>query len=281
MEVKCETFHYQNNVRELLDYIDEYQPDVVSNAVIGEDGIIGLLDLLQIPYIGSGAFSSMTTDSKYLTKLILKDACHHVPDGFSLRKGQQLQEAREKMKSSGLSFPIIVKPNTMGSKIGITYVVSSCELEEAIKKAFQCDDVILVEEFIEGRELCISVIVEGKSIQILKPIETLHEDRSADFMINEKSSYVVARNISDELNQKIQDLVEDVVKEFELTSLFRIDVIEDSKGELFVLEVTTAPGLSSTSVFPKAALASGISRKELIRILINSSLVSENDIMSG
>ena len=140
--VKCQTFYFQNNVTELLDYIDEFQPDVVSNAVLGEDGMNGLMDLLRIPYIGEKVFGNVTTNRKYLTKLMLKDAGHNVPNGFLMRKKYPWQEITEKMKRKGISFPVIIKPNNMGSKMGISYVRSECEVRRAFENAFQYDKVV-------------------------------------------------------------------------------------------------------------------------------------------
>ncbi len=238
-----------------------YNPDVAFLALHGkggEDGSIqGLLEFLQIPYTGSGIKASAVAIDKSLTKQILKHNGIPVPDGLVLNRFKEIKKAKN------LSFPIVVKANSEGSSVGVFIVKDKEEMEKRIKDCFKLDEKVIIEEFIEGKELTVSIL-NGKPLEI---VEIQVEDGFYDYQnkyITGKTNYICPADLDENLYKELQDTALKAYNLIGCEGAVRVDIILNSKMEPFVLEINTIPGLTEHSLLPKAAKASGLSFEDLI-----------------
>ncbi len=228
---------------------------IAMHGVPGEDGSVqGLLECMGIDYTGCGVQSSAICMDKDATKRILKTHGISVPEGESF---YSLSEV------NWVEFPCVVKPARTGSTVGISVVKGEEEFEDALIKAFRYDRKILIEEFIQGRELTVSVL-NGKALPIVEIIpEGGFYDYSAKY---EKSTtrYEVPANLHPRIEQRIRKDAERIFKILECRGAVRIDLRLSERGMPFFLEVNTIPGMTERSLLPKAAKAAGMSFEELI-----------------
>ncbi len=234
----------------------------------GEDGSLqAILEELDIPYTGSGVLASQLAMDKISSRKIFREKGLQVPDSLALNKFDRINltnSAKEKFKS----FPIVVKPATHGSSIGITFVDDLVKLDDAIDLAFKYDDNILVEEYIFGREMTVAVLDE----EPLPVVEIVSANKFFDFEAKYKSNfteYIVPAKLEHAANQAVQNAGLAAHRALNCQGFSRSDIILDKKGIPFILEVNTIPGLTSSSLLPKAALAIGISFGQLCLRMIS------------
>ncbi len=227
----------------------------------GEDGTVqGLLEILGIPYTGCNTQTSAICLDKDITKRILKTHGIPVPAGETYFKGENVRP---------IEFPCVIKPARTGSTVGIGIAKNENEFKEKVKEAFKYDSKILIEEFIEGRELTVGVI-NGKA---LPPVEIVTETGFYDFEAKYKSSkteYKVPADLHPRLEKRIKKLAEQCYKVLECKGAIRVDFRIDKWNSPYVLEINTIPGLTERSLLPKAALAQGISFEQLIEEMLKS-----------
>ena len=240
------------------------RPDIVFIALHGtgaEDGRIqGFLDLLHIPFIGSGIEASAVAMNKDACKRMLQEAGLPVPKGIVITKADS---------TPNVSLPCVVKPNAQGSTIGLSFVHEPEQLEPAIAKALKYDNAALVEEFIEGVEISVPVVGD----EALPVVEICPKSGAYDYL----SKYTVGATVEivparisqadTELAQKFAVEAHRLVGAHDLS---RTDMIVSPDG-IKILEINTLPGLTSTSLLPNSAAAVGISYGDLCeRILRNA-----------
>lgn len=252
---------------DLSSLIGPRRPDVAFLAVHGthaEDGAIqGLLELLQIPYTGSNIQSSALAMDKERSKVILSAAGLPVPKGWLLKAGDRLP--------SDAQMPLIVKPNSQGSTVGVSFLRTADEAEAAIAKALQYDDAVLVEELIEGIEISVPVLGD----QALPPVEICPKSGSYDF----ESKYTPGAT-EEICPARLPEEVLEKAKEFALAShralkcrgATRTDMIVRN-GEPVILEVNTLPGMTGTSLLPNSARTAGIEFAQLCDWIARDALV--------
>ncbi len=245
------------NLGELKKYAD-----VVFNALhgtFGEDGRIqSLLEILDIPYTGSGVLPSALAMNKEKTFSFLRNEDIPFPKTVTLRKDQL-----PSLQIKSLPLPSVVKPNCSGSSIGVAVVSSHDQLHRAIHDALQEDNTILVQEYIQGKELTCGVLGNAddpESIQALLPVEIIFDDAFFDYRAkydSEKTEEICPAKISPALTKKIQELAKQVHTLLGCRGLTRSDFI--LKGHtLYFLEINTLPGLTEKSLCPKEARAAGM-----------------------
>lgn len=223
----------------------------------GEDGNLQMiLEDLDIPYTGSGVLASRLALDKIASRKIFKGKGLNVPNSLALNKFEDndLNSLLAKLKS----FPLVVKPATHGSSIGISFVDSPAFLREAIDCAFKYDDNILLEEYILGRELTVSVLDEKP----LPVVEIVSQNRFFDFEAKYKSQqtqYLVPANLVEDVQKSVQAAGLISHQALNCEGFSRTDIILDKKDRPVVLEINTIPGLTSHSLLPKAAASCGIS----------------------
>ncbi|MGM1020144.1 MAG: D-alanine--D-alanine ligase [Bacillota bacterium] len=233
----------------------------------GEDGTVqGALETLGIPYTGSGVLASSLCMNKQLSKTLLKAAGVHTPAGLCW----QGMDDYDPQVVERLGYPVIVKPNTGGSSIGIQLVQNEKELLPAVQEACNLDQAILIEPYYKGTEITCS-IVDGEVL----PIISISSARSKWF--DYKAKYEVGG--AEEKVIELPPVIEQRVREAALASYrllqckvyARVDMIL-CQDRPYVLEVNTLPGMTANSLLPKSAAAAGITFTQLLDHIIASSL---------
>jgi D-alanine-D-alanine ligase len=234
----------------------------------GEDGAIqGLLETLHIPYTGSNVLASALAFHKGKAKSLF--SFHHIPTApfITLEKKNFLSHP-DRVGELAWGYPIVIKPCEEGSTIGISLVKGPADLESACVKAFRYAEDILMEEFIDGREVTVGILGN----QALPVVEVIPLSGFYDYESKYtagKTEYLVPARLGDELYQRVQGLGLQAHQVLGCRGVSRVDFRVDREGNPFVLEVNTTPGMTETSLLPKAAREAGISFEELVkRILI-------------
>jgi len=251
------------------DFIDRIlleSPDVVFiclHGKFGEDGTVqGLLELLRVPYVGSGVLASALAMDKVVSKQLLKQAGIPTADFVALRRGEPVDVASV---SEALGAKTVVKPANEGSAIGITISHDPNELSSSIEQAFLFDDRVLIERFVSGTEVTVGVLGNDKP-QALPTLEIVSEHEFFDYeskYVPGLSRHIVPARISGKANAECQKLAIEVHRLFDCKGMSRADMIVTSSGQIFVLETNTIPGMTSTSLYPDAARAAGIEFPQL------------------
>ena len=253
--------------------------DVAFIAIHGtpaEDGKIqGYFDLLKIPYSACSVLASAITFDKDITKQLLKGL------NVNMAKSILLNQSNRDLKSisAHLSFPLFVKPNKNGSSYGITKVKQPEELDEAIVKAFFYDDEVLVEEFIDGRELAAGIIEDQGQLVCLPITEIISENEFFDYEAKYlgKSKEITPASISSNQKEQCNELTKIIYRILKLSGAVRIDYF--LKGEdFYLLEVNTIPGLSVASILPQQAVAHGYTLSQFFHTWIQGAIAKKNNL---
>lgn len=236
----------------------------------GEDGCIqGLLETLNIPYTGSGVLSSALAMNKIMAKTVFLRENIPTPPFISLKKGEVIKNK--------LKFPLIVKPTSQGSTIGVRVVKKKQDLDAAIKYAFMFDREIILEEYIKGKEIT-APILGNSNPEVLPLIEIKYNSELYDYKskyTKGKSSHIIPPLISKNVYQKIEEIAVMAHKSLHCEGISRVDLILD-KDIPFVLEVNTIPGMTEVSLVPESAKSAGISFEDLVRRIINFAMEKRN-----
>ena len=240
--------------------------DIVFNALhgtTGEDGTIqSWLERNDIPFTGSDSNSSKLCMDKAKTKKIVRDNNYLTPDWFSIDKNTELNE---------LNLPFIIKPNAQGSTFGLSMIKKKEDIEDAIKLGFKYDDNVLIEDYIEGREITVGIL-DGNPLPI---VEIIPEHSIYDYeckYTSGMSKYLCPADIDINLESKIKNDSMDIFKILGCSGYGRLDFILDNDSNYFFLELNTLPGMTSTSLLPLAAKSHGLLFKELIHLIIRNSI---------
>ncbi len=229
----------------------------------GEDGRVqGLLEMLQIPYTGSGVLASSLAIDKVATKQIL--LYHELPTpGFEVLK---TREQAEQLLQNCRHLPLVVKPAREGSTIGISIVQSLEALRHGIDTAAALDGTVLIEEYIAGRELTVSVL-NGEALPI---IEIVPKSGFYDFHSKYtagQTEYLLPAPIDAAVYAQIQQVSVAACEALGCRGVARVDLMLREK-EFYCLEVNTIPGMTETSLLPKAAQAAGLNFDQLVEAIL-------------
>ena len=265
---------------DMIDRLREESPDaafVAMHGGEGEDGTVQeLLELLGIPYTGSGVLGCVRAMDKVLAKHLLTEAGVPTPEFFAfsetafreLGAADALPDMEER-----LEFPIVVKPASGGSALGIKFARTANEVPAAIVAAFSYHPRVLLERHVQGRDLAVSVLQGESGPEALPIVEAV--PRNDDFYDFEaryeigRTDFVCPATLPDDVAARARELA---LRTYEVLGLYafgRVDLmLDDQSGELHVLEANAIPGLTDTSLLPQAAEAAGISFDDLVgRIL--------------
>lgn len=260
--------------------LDTCQPDIFVDVIFpmlhgtfGEDGTIqGLLKLADVPYVGAGILGSAVGMDKDVMKRLLRDAGIPIAAFLAVRENNApaYEEAVEKFGA-----PFFVKPANLGSSVGVHKVNCKEDFIKAIQDAGKYDRKILIEEYIQGREIECSVVGNDEPIASIPGEIVPHREfysYEAKYIDAHGATCEIPAKLSAELAKEIQALA---VKTFQTVScegLGRVDFFLKENGEVLVNEINTMPGFTSVSMYPKLWEASGISYTELIDQLIQLAL---------
>jgi D-alanine-D-alanine ligase len=239
----------------------------------GEDGTIqGLLELLGLPYTGSGVLASALAIDKIVTKQIW------ISNGLSTPKYEELTATSNwdaVVKHLGL--PLIVKPANEGSSLGLTKVKSVEELPAAFKLAAGLDKKVIAETCIIGDELTCPIVGQGDSAEALPVIKIVPPQANYDFhhkYFSDETKYLCPTGLAPEVNLAVQELALAAYKTLGCRTWGRADVMLDQEtGKPYLLEMNTSPGMTSHSLVPMAAKAAGIEYADLVLWLLSQTLI--------
>ncbi len=242
------------------------------HGVNGEDGTVqGLLRFLGLPFVGADVVGSAVGMDKDVMKRLLQQAGIPVAKFVTLKSSKDLNVNRV-VKELGL--PLFVKPANQGSSVGVTKVKEKAALEKAVKNAFKFDSKVLVEEFVDGREIECSVLGNDKlSASVPGEIITHVEfyDYEAKYFNDKASELVIPAKLIRTQITTAQNLAMKAYEVLECKGLGRVDLFLSKRGFL-VNEINTLPGFTNHSMYPKLWEHSGLSYKDLISKLIQLAL---------
>lgn len=259
---------------EIFDQVDV--AFIVLHGKYGEDGRIqSLLELRGIPYTGSGVKASAVAIDKITSKLLFASAGIPTPN-WTIIHDEDLgnYDLYESLRMD-IGSKLAIKPANQGSSIGISFVLNGNldDIHHAVEEAAKYGSRIIVEEYIEGRELTVGIVGE----EVLPVIEIIPESGIYDYSHKYKkgmTEYICPAEIDDNMEEYIQTSAHTAYRILGCTGFGRVDFRLDEEGGLYCLEVNTIPGFTSTSLVPKAAAVSGIEFPELCEMIIDFSLKS-------
>lgn len=243
----------------------------------GEDGTVqGALELLGIPYTGSGVMASSMAIDKVMTKRVLLSAGLPTPKYVLLRRGAY-SDADVDAVPDMLGLPLIVKPAREGSSIGLTKVVARPGMAQAVAQAALLDADILCEQFVEGDEVTCPVLGSGSEAYALPLVRIVAPDGNYDYQnkyFTDTTQYLVPCGLPDKEEAAIQHLVVQAFRTLDCRGWARADVmIDKATRQPFLLEINTSPGMTGHSLVPMSARAAGISYEDLcIEVLRSAAL---------
>jgi len=263
------------------DFISELVDiDVVYIALhgkYGEDGRIqGLLDMMEIPYVGSGVLASALAMNKAKAKRIFEHAGIRVAKDMFLQKNEKQQIDYQQIELH-FTYPVVVKPNQEGSTIGLSIVSDREGLKKAIEHAFLFDDQIVIEEFIEGKEVTVAILETVDDIQALPIIEIVpkknkYYDYESKYALG-GSEHIIPARIGGKIEEKIKTWAIRAHQQLGCEVFSRVDfMIPNDGGDPVILEVNTLPGMTETSLYPDAAKAIGLTYEDIVSTLVEMTL---------
>ena len=256
--------------RDLPEQLHAQQVEVAFIALhgrYGEDGTVqGLLELLAIPYTGSGVMASSVAMDKVVTKQLMMHHGIPTPAFAVLRSGDSLDD----ICLPG-DFPLVVKPAREGSTIGVTIARNAAEFAQGVEVAREMDDLILIEEFIAGDEVTVGVL-EGEVLPVIQVVPKGGFYDYASKYTAGQTEYLLPAPQSEEITRRLQVAALSAYRALDCRGGARVDfMIRD--GEIYCLEGNTIPGMTETSLLPKAANHAGIGFAELSeKILLGAGL---------
>lgn len=245
----------------------DQRPDCAILAVHGtgaEDGAIqGLLELLHIPYSGSCIQASALAMDKHLTKqLMLLNGGIEVPSGWLLTDARQYR--------SQIKYPLVVKPNSQGSTVGLSFVLNESELEPALRSAFSYGDEVLVEEMVQGIEISVPVMGD----RALPAVEIVPASGQYDFASKYTpgaTDEICPARLPEDIAKRAAEIAVKAHNALRCSGVTRTDMIV-SGDRIVALEVNTVPGMTPTSLVPRSASAAGISFDQLVEWMVQDAL---------
>jgi D-alanine-D-alanine ligase len=265
---------------DLVTVLDREHPDVAFVALHGRDGEDGtvqeLLEVMGIPYTGSGVSACIRAADKVLAKHAMRDAGIPTPDFYAFNEtalealgaAQALPAIEER-----LAFPIVVKPARQGSALGIKFARTAADVPAALVAAFSYDRKVLLERYIHGRELAVSILDEAAAPVALPIVEAVPEQEAFyDF----ESRYEIGRTrfvcpaaLPEAVAARAAEVALETYALLGCAGFARVDLMLDQEsGELSVLELNPIPGLTETSLLPQAAEAAGIGFDGLVERIL-------------
>ncbi|HLC39244.1 MAG TPA: D-alanine--D-alanine ligase [Patescibacteria group bacterium] len=242
----------------------------IFHGSFGEDGKLqGMLEMMEVKYVFSGVLSSALCMNKKISKIIVKNLGFKIPQDTIIERGQQynIEEVLEK-----IPLPLFVKPNQLGSSIGGSIIKQKRDLKKGINLALKFDQVVIIEKYLEGRELTVAVM-GNKKPEALPVIEIIPQvsdyfDYRAKYEVG-GSLEICPAQIPANISQKVQREAIEIYKALNCFDLARLDFIwpKDS-NEIYFIEINTIPGMTKTSLVPKAAKAAGVNFKDLLDKII-------------
>ncbi|MDF2519690.1 MAG: D-alanine--D-alanine ligase [Clostridia bacterium] len=259
---------------------ENYKPKIdvifpVLHGPNGEDGTIqGFFEMLGIPYVGCGVIGSALGMDKAISKQLFEDAGLKTAKyvvAYKYEIQDNLQVVIDRVEA-GFQYPVFVKPVNMGSSVGITKAHDRQELEKGLKEAARFDRKLLIEEYINGREIECAVLgnnyPEASGAGEIIPSKEFY-DYEAKYFDDGKSALVIPAKLTEEQDKTIRDAAIKAFKALDCYGMARVDFfLEKTTGEIYINEINTIPGFTRISMYPKLWDTAGLSYSKLIDRLI-------------
>ncbi len=275
---------------DMVNELDNYKIDIAFIALhgyFGEDG--GIQEILEskgIFYTGSGISASRLAMNKVESKDIFRKNNIPTPDYFKASTEQSMSEITINIKN--LKLPVITKPVSNGSSIGISIIKEYTGIIDAIEHTGRYSKDILIEECIEGRELAVSIlddkalpVIEIKTPTVFYDYDAKYKSNNTQYIILESSDETSERALSHAVYERVQELAVRAHNSLDCRNFSRVDMILSKDDEIYVLEVNTIPGFTERSLLPKAAAAANISFVELCNTIVNTTYSPEQILQTG
>jgi D-alanine-D-alanine ligase len=263
---------------DLVKRLSAEEPDVAfvaMHGVGGEDGTAQeLLEILGIPFTGPGAAACARCMDKVLAKHAMREAGIPTPDWFAFNETafRELGAADTLSRlEHSLGFPLVVKPSRGGSSLGVKFAASAGEIPQALVSAFSYDGRVLLERFVDGRELAVSVL-GNEALPVVEaiPADGDRYDFEARYAIG-RTHFVCPAELTDADRRAVTEAALDTYRALGCTGFARVDLILGADGP-WVLEANAIPGLTDTSLLPQAAEAAGMAFEQLVERIVDLAL---------
>ena len=251
----------------------------------GEDGTFqGYLDLLGIPYVGSGVRASACAMDKTVAKLIFRAAGLSVADGQTVRRHEELQPVLARILDA-LGEDVVIKPPAEGSAIGVDFAQGVEQIRQALSAALKDHETLLVERRVAGKEITVGILERGEALEAFPVIEVVtppgtwydYEHRYTPGL----SEHLAPAPIRDDLASRLQMMTRKAHEALGCRDLSRADFVVPDEGEPVLLEVNTLPGMTATSLYPDGAAAAGIAFPDLVSQLAQRALSRRGPCRGG
>lgn len=256
------------NIFKLIDFLNAEKIDVIFNALhggYGEDGRLqALLDMAGFRYTGSGSAASMLGMDKHLSKMLFEHHGIATAPWICLNEGQPFNES----EIWQLGAPLVIKSNKQGSSVGFSIVERPEDIAAAVAKGFEHDDSVIIEPFIPGKELTVTIL-GGEALPVIeiRPKSGVYDYESK--YQSGKTEYFCPAELDSTVTAELQAAAADAYRVLGCRGYARADFRMREDGRFFCLEVNTLPGMTATSLVPKSAKAAGINFPELIEKIIS------------
>ena len=255
---------FDTGVRSLAELAEERfdRVFIALHGRYGEDGTMqGALELLKVPYTGSGPLASALAMDKTMTKRIWMNEGLPTPRFEVLDRQSDLLAVAAK-----LGLPLIVKPPHEGSTIGVTKVEDGDAMRAAYELAAEYDEQVLAEAFVQGRELTVAILGSGAQARALPVVEIVAPEGNYDYehkYFTDDTRYLCPAPLPEDVTRRVQEISEAAYCALGCEGWGRVDVMLDADNQPYLLEVNTSPGMTGHSLVPMAAAASGMSYEAL------------------
>ena len=247
----------------------------VLHGPYGEDGTVqGMLKLFDIPFVGGDVLGSAVGMDKDVMKRLLRDAVITIGDYRVVLRHRRADPSYEEVRDA-LGLPLFVKPANLGSSVGISKVGTEAEYEAALDEAFLYDTKVVVEAFIEGREIEVAVLGNEEPIASLPGEITPHHDfysYEAKYIDDKGAGLQIPAELTEALVSEVQALAVESFQTLYCEGMARVDFFLTPDDQFVMNEINTIPGFTRISMFPKLFEASGISYPDLIDRLVKLAL---------
>src|SRR2546425_1645063 len=252
--------------------------DCVFNALhgrLGEDGTVqGMLELLALPYTGSGVLASALCIDKSRANAVMAGAGLHVPEFEELELKQGVSSDLVERLVARYGMPLVVKPVREGSTIGLTIARDADRVASGLVLAARYDRRVLVQRFAAGIEITVGVLATP-DVQVLPTLEIVSDNPVYDYDAKYtagKSHHIIPARIEERAQATAADAAGRAFVLLGCAGMARVDIIVDAKATPWILEVNTVPGLTELSLLPDAARAAGIQFEQLCQRLVNHAI---------